>query len=175
MKGGGHRLQEDYGLWDLRDRFKQSDRARIYDYYLLKEAIHLYEEEQKWQIPESMLEYAFGYYSQVSSTWISNQIAEGTKLFLPANSTTMSLITSQGAMFTKQQDMSGWAVHYRLGGLHKVAQHVIFIQVAGEMWFKIKTGISILIKKVDESQYSSGRIYVVAEVIGEDSGKTKLF
>ncbi|ATQ72630.1 LifA/Efa1-related large cytotoxin [Chlamydia psittaci] len=175
MKGGGHRSQEDYGLWDLRDRFNKSDRSRIYDYYLLKEAIHLCEEEQKWQIPESMLEYAFGYYSQVSSTWISNQIAEGTKLFLPANSITMSLITSQGAMFTKQQEMSGCVVHYRLGGLNKVAKHVIFIQVAGEIWFKIKTGISILVKKVDESQYPSGHIYVVAEVIGEDSGKTKLF
>ncbi|AGE75146.1 adherence factor domain protein [Chlamydia psittaci 84-8471/1] len=78
-------------------------------------------------------------------------------------------------MFTKQQEMSGCVVHYRLGGLNKVAKHVIFIQVAGEIWFKIKTGISILVKKVDESQYPSGHIYVVAEVIGEDSGKTKLF
>lgn len=116
MKGGKHHSMVDVDLWDLRDRSKQSVRSRVYDDYLLKEAIHLCEREQQWKVPESVLEYAVGYYTQVTSTWIKHQVTAGIKLSLPANSTTISLITSQGMMFTKQQERSGYSVHYRLGG-----------------------------------------------------------
>lgn len=175
MKGGKHHSFVDADLWDLRDRSKQSVRSKVYDDYLLKEAIHLCEREQQWKVPESVLEYAVGYYTQVASTWIKHQVTAGIKLSLPANSTTISLITSQGTMFTKQQERSGYAVHYRLGGLHKVAKHVVLTQIPGKMLCSIKTDVIILIQKVDESQYDSRNIYVVAEIIGEDVEETKLF
>ncbi|AFS20699.1 cysteine protease, YopT-type domain protein [Chlamydia psittaci GR9] len=175
MKGGKHHSMVDVDLWDLRDRSKQSVRSRVYDDYLLKEAIHLCEREQQWKVPESVLEYAVGYYTQVTSTWIKHQVTAGIKLSLPANSTTISLITSQGMMFTKQQERSGYSVHYRLGGLHKVAKHVVLTQIPGKMLCSIKADVIVLIKKVDVSQYNSRNIYVVAEIIGEDLGETTLF
>ncbi|WP_349821431.1 LifA/Efa1-related large cytotoxin [Chlamydia abortus] len=174
MKGGTHHSLVDVSLWDLRDRFKQSLRSRVYDNYLLKEATHFCDREQKWEIPASMLEYAVGYYSEVSSTWIIGQIRTGTKLSLPANSTTMSLITSQGAMFSKQQERAGYAVYYRVTGLNKISSDVVVYQNPGEMLCTFKKDVTVLIQKVDESQYSSRNIYIVAEVVTDDQF-TKVF
>ncbi|EQM62627.1 cysteine protease, YopT-type domain protein [Chlamydia ibidis 10-1398/6] len=174
MKGGKHHSLVDVGLWDLRDRFKKSVRSRIYDNYLLKEATHFCDKEQKWEIPASMLEYAVGYYSQVSSTWVIGHVTTGTKLSLPANSTTMSLITSQGAMFAKPQERSGYAVHYRVTGLHRISSDVVINQTPGEMLCTFKKDVTVLIQKVDDSQYNSKNIYIVAEVVTDDQS-TKVF
>ncbi|WP_213357667.1 LifA/Efa1-related large cytotoxin [Chlamydiifrater phoenicopteri] len=167
IEGGKYRSFEDLNAWDLRDRFKQSMRARTYDDYLLKESLHLCEKEQQWKVPEEILEESSGYYSQISSTWVQEQLKKDMRLTLPANSK-MALITSQGVMFTKRQERSGYVVHYKVVGLNNVANNIDLIQTSGAMLCTTKSNVTMVVKHVDNSQYNSRNIFVVTEIVPEE-------
>ncbi|WP_348660397.1 LifA/Efa1-related large cytotoxin [Chlamydiifrater volucris] len=153
---------------DLQDRFNQSTRARIYDDYLLKEALHLCEEKQEWKVSKDILGEGVGYYSQVSSTWVQEDIKENTRLTLPAN-TKLSLITSQGVMFTRQQERSGFLIHYRVMGLDKVIDDVeLSTQTPGALRCSLKTNATMVVRRVDNSQYSNRNIFIVAEIVSKE-------
>lgn len=153
---------------DLQDRFNQSTRARIYDDYLLKKALHLCEEKQEWKVSKDILGEGVGYYSQVSSTWVQEDIKENTRLTLPAN-TKLSLITSQGVMFTRQQERSGFLIHYRVMGLDKVIDDVeLSTQTPGALRCSLKTNATMVVRRVDNSQYSNRNIFIVAEIVSKE-------
>ncbi|WP_213318315.1 LifA/Efa1-related large cytotoxin [Chlamydiifrater volucris] len=153
---------------DLRDRFNQSAEARTYDNYLLAEALHLCEEKQEWKVSKDMLSEGVGYYSQVSSTWVQKEVKENTRLTLLAN-TEMSLITSQGVMFTRQQERSGFLIHYRVMGLDKVIDDVeLSTQTPGALRCSLKTNATMVVRRVDNSQYSNRNIFIVAEIVSKE-------
>lgn len=179
-RGNQHHSFTDLQLWDLRDRFDKSSRAKTYDYYLLKEAINLCDhkqqerEKEKWKIPSNILKYATGYYSRIVSTWTKGQITPGTKLLFTANDVTMSMISSQGTMFASSPKRSGYHVHFSVVKLYNVKDHILFTQTLGEILCTVQQDFTLKVKKVDESQYENKNIFIVAEITNNKTDATKL-
>ncbi|BAE81214.1 adherence factor [Chlamydia felis Fe/C-56] len=157
----------DYVLWNLRDRAKGSKRAKAYDNYLLESAMHIYDKNPEWKVPESMLEYAAGYYRAQTSHWVRYHMRVGTRMKVPAGSIKISLITTQNEIFSRKSG-SGYNIYFIILGLNK---HVITHTQPGNMLVDVNKDTVLTVKKIDESEYHKKRIYVVTEMTSEETRK----
>ncbi|WP_375793455.1 LifA/Efa1-related large cytotoxin [Chlamydia sp. 12-01] len=164
-------MLRDYMLWNLRDRTKgPSKRAKAYDNYLLGSAMQLYSRDPKWQIPESMLQYAFGYYRVYVPHWVRSQMRVNTLVKMPKGSITISLITTQNDLFDRRPG-SGYNIYFTIVGLDKhVKTHT---DKPGDMLLNLDQDVVLSVKKIDESEYSRRRIYVVAEIATEEERRLR--
>ncbi|MEF9520049.1 LifA/Efa1-related large cytotoxin [Chlamydia crocodili] len=162
-------LLRDYMLSNLKDRTKgSSKRAKAYDSYLLESAMHMYSRDPKWQIPENMLQYAFGYYRVYVPHWVRSQMRVNTMVKMPKGSITISLITTQNDLFDRRPG-SGYNIYFTIVGLNKhVKTHT---DKPGDMLLDLDQDVILNVKKIDESEYSRRRIYVVAEIATEEALK----
>ncbi|WP_434694516.1 LifA/Efa1-related large cytotoxin [Chlamydia crocodili] len=162
-------LLRDYMLSNLKDRTKgSSKRAKAYDSYLLESAMHLYSRDPKWQIPESMLQYAFGYYRVYVPHWVRSQMRVNTMVKMPKGSITISLITTQNDLFDRRPG-AGYNIYFTIVGLDKhVKTHT---DKPGDMLLDLDQDVILNVKKIDESEYARRRIYVVAEIATEEALK----
>ncbi|WP_375793456.1 LifA/Efa1-related large cytotoxin [Chlamydia sp. 12-01] len=155
----------DYMLWNLRDRTKgSSKRAKAYDSYLLGSAMHLSSKEPKWKIPDSMLQYAIGYYRVQVPQWVRSHMRTRTLVKMPKGSIKISLITTQNDIFDRKPG-GGYNIYFALLGLdkHVKAQS----EKPGDMLLDLNQDVILKVQKIDESEYSRKRIYVVAEIATE--------
>ncbi|MFJ1510024.1 LifA/Efa1-related large cytotoxin [Chlamydia crocodili] len=155
----------DYMLWNLRDRTKgPSKRAKAYDNYLLSSAMHLSSKEPKWKIPDSMLQYAIGYYRVQVPQWVRSHMRTHTLVKMPKGSIKISLITTQNDLFDRKPG-GGYNIYFALLGLnrHVKAQS----DKPGDMLLDLNQDVILKVKQIDESEYSRKRIYVIAELATE--------
>ncbi|AAP05301.1 LifA/Efa1-related large cytotoxin [Chlamydia caviae] len=155
----------DYMLWNLRDRAWGSKRAKAYDSYLLESAMHIYDKNPQWKIPESMLHYAIGYYKVQVPRWVRSHMRPYTLVKMLKGSITLSLITTQNEIFAHKRG-SGFNIYFALLGLNKhVEPHS---NKPGDMTLRLKQDVILKVRKVDESEYQKKRVYVVAEIATEE-------
>ncbi|QVE49097.1 LifA/Efa1-related large cytotoxin [Chlamydia crocodili] len=161
----------DYMLWNLRDRTKgSSKRAKAYDNYLLASAMHLSSKEPKWKIPDSMLEYAIGYYRVQVPQWVRSHMRTYTLVKMPKGSIKISLITTQNDLFDRKPG-GGFNIYFSLLGLNK---HVkAQSDKPGDMLLDLDKDVILKVQKIDESEYSRKRIYVVAEIATEEERRLR--
>ena len=170
-----HYKLTDAMMWDLLDRSKNSYRAKTYDSYLIQEAMHIFSPQPKWNIPKSMLQYAVGYYQEHFTQWIRGQISKNSKIYIPKGTTTFSLITTQNHMFPASENTSTITVYYSVYGLNKIADSLLLHSQAGDMTCDLLKDIVLVVKQINESQYSDRKIFIATEVFTEEDNKLESY
>lgn len=165
----------DLLMADLKTRAREAHiddfslRSQMYDSYLLEAAMHLDKPVPKWEISPSLLKGAITYYKSEVPTWVRYRLRAASRVKLPAKGVTLYLTTSQNNIFKKKRSQ-GFDIFYSFIGLEPfLTPH----EKSGDTSLNLKQDVTLIVRKIDETEYNKKRIYIVMELAPEETEKLK--
>ncbi|WP_236731709.1 LifA/Efa1-related large cytotoxin [Chlamydia pecorum] len=165
----------DLLIADLKTRAREAHiddfslRSQMYDSYLLEAAMHLDKPVPKWEISPSLLKGAITYYKSEVPTWVRYRLRAASRVKLPAKGVTLYLTTSQNNIFKKKRSQ-GFDIFYSFIGLEPfLTPH----EKSGDTSLNLKQDVTLIVRKIDETEYNKKRIYIVMELAPEETEKLK--
>lgn len=78
-------------------------------------------------------------------------------------------------MFPASENTSTITVYYSVYGLNKIADSLLLHSQAGDMTCDLLKDIVLVVKQINESQYSDRKIFIATEVFTEEDNKLESY